>query len=429
MRTLTALFVLSMAATLPAQDLPHFGDAGLRSIQFVDDNEGWAAGDDGVVWHTINGGKNWERQSTGTRASLRCVHFLNPYSGWAVGRAELPGSRDGGVKWRLLNSNSIPGLNYVKFFGERVGVAAGDGSEAFPSGLFTTLDGGRTWKPVPGTRCPSWLAGDFTDTETGVLAGAWNRLAPGRDGGVGVGDVHSVGGRNVTGLKVNGERAIAVGQGALVMVSRNTAGVKWRFADLKLPHEVRAAIDFNAVAIHGAHVWAAGRPGSVVFHSADHGMTWEIQKTGQPLPLHAVCFLDANRGWAAGEVGTVLGTTDGGKTWSVQRQGGMRAAILFVHAQSSGVALDTVAALGGEEGYYAVGLGVTCPDPATLARRYDTDAERIAAAMKAADPLRATDPMRIAQVIRLCGGATGEQFWQFPIAGFQEGVDAQMLLD
>src|SRR5262249_27488186 len=86
MRTLTALLVLSMAATLPAQDLPHSGDAGLRSIQFVDDNEGWAAGDDGVVWHTINGGKNWERQSTGTRASLRCVHFLNPYSGWAVGR-------------------------------------------------------------------------------------------------------------------------------------------------------------------------------------------------------------------------------------------------------------------------------------------------------------------------------------------------------
>ena len=43
----------------------------LRCIQFVDENEGWAAGDDGVVWHTINGGKTWERQPTGTRASLR----------------------------------------------------------------------------------------------------------------------------------------------------------------------------------------------------------------------------------------------------------------------------------------------------------------------------------------------------------------------
>jgi len=242
-------------------------------------------------------------------------------------------------------------------------------------------------------------------------------------------DVDSLGGRNVTGIKVSGERAVAVGQGGLVMVAQTTAGVRWGFPDLKLPHEVRAAIDFHAVATRGPHVWAVGRPGSVVFHSADHGATWEMFKTGQPLPLHAVCFHDEKRGWAAGEMGTILATTDGGRTWVVQRQGGMRAAILFVHPQAKKVPLDTVAALGGEEGYYAVGLGVTCPDPATLARRYDSDAERIAAAMKAADPLRATDAQRTAQAMRLAGGAAGEVLWQFPIAGFQEGIDAQALLE
>jgi len=438
MRTLSAFFLFAVPAAIQAAELPHFGDAALRSIQFVDENEGWAAGDDGVIWHTIDGGRTWERQPTGTRASLRCVHFLNPYSGWAVGRVELPGggssgivlsTSDGGLRWRVINENSVPGLNFVKFFGERIGVVAGDGSEAFPSGLFSTLDGGRTWKPVPGTRCPSWLAGDFSDPETGVLAGAWNRLATIRDGAMGMMDVDPLGGRNVTGFKLNGERAVAVGQGGLVMVSQDTAGVRWGFADLKLPKETRAAIDFHAVAVHGAHVWAVGRPGSVVFHSADHGKTWETLKTGQPLPLHAVCFLDEKRGWVAGELGTILATTDGGRTWAVQRQGGMRSAILFVHAQSMAVPLDTVAALGGEEGYYAVGIGVTCPDPATLARRYDTEAERIAAAMKAADPLRATDPMRLAQALRQCGGAAGEQLWQFPVAGFQDGTDAQALLD
>lgn len=438
MRFATILLVIAIPACVFAQETLHYSDAPIRCIQFVDENEGWAAGDDGVIWHTINGGKNWERQPTGTRASLRALHFLTPYSGWAVGRMELPGggstgvvlgTSDGGLKWTILSSNSVPGLNVVKFFGERIGVAAGDGSEAYPSGLFATMDGGRTWKPIPGTRTPSWLAGDFTDPENGALAGAWNRLAAVRDGVMGPADVDSLGGRCVNALKIYGESAIAVGQGGLVMLSRDTAGVKWGFPDLKLPRELRASIDFHALAVRGLHVWAAGRPGSVIFHSADGGVTWEMFKTGQPLPLHAICFIDDKRGWAAGEMGTVLATVDGGKTWSVQRQGGMRSAILFVHANAKSVPLDTVAALGGEEGYLAAALSVTCADPATFAKKYNSDAERIAAAMKAADPLRATDNERLGLAMRLSGGAAGEVMWQFPIAGFQESPSAQAILD
>ncbi len=433
-----ASLLLCLAASSFAADVPHFGDATLRAVQFVDENEGWAAGDDGVVWHTIDSGKTWERQSTGVRASLRSIQFITPYAGWIAGRIELPGggssgvvlgTTDGGLKWRVLSSNSVPGLNAIKFFGDRDGIAAGDGSEAFPSGLFATVDGGRTWKAIPGLRNPTWLAADFSDPETGVVAGAWNRIAPVRDRTLGVADVDSLGGRNVTGLKLNGDRAVAVGQGGLVMVSSDTAGVRWGFPDLKLPKELRAAIDFHAVAVHKSHVWAIGRPGSIVFHSADHGTTWESFKTGQPLPLHAVNFLDEQRGWAVGELGTILNSTDGGRTWTVQRQGGMRSAALFVHANAKDAPLDTIAALGGEDGYLTVGLSVTCPDPATLARRYETYAERLAAAMKAADPLRASDPARLAQALRLTGGAVGEALWQFPVAGFQDAQDASTLLD
>jgi photosystem II stability/assembly factor-like uncharacterized protein len=35
--------------------------------------------------------------------------------------------------------------------------------------------------------------------------------------------------------------------------------------------------------------------------------------------LHAVYFLDQNRGWAVGGKGALLSTTDGGKTWAVMR--------------------------------------------------------------------------------------------------------------
>src|SRR5262249_41256822 len=114
----------AFAPCATAGDLRRFDDAALHAVQFVDRDEGWAVGDEGVIWHTIDGGQSWERQPTGVRASLRSVHFLNPYTGWAAGRTELPhGSsvgvllytRDGGLKWHECQPNTLPGLNHVRF--------------------------------------------------------------------------------------------------------------------------------------------------------------------------------------------------------------------------------------------------------------------------------------------------------------------------
>src|SRR5215469_56123 len=113
----------------------HPGDAAIRAIQFVDEREGWAVGDDGVIWHSIDGGQTWERQYSGVRASFRALHFITPYTGWVVGRMEMPGgvsrgivlvTTDGGLKWAPMSTDSLPGLNCVRFFDQRNGIAAGD---------------------------------------------------------------------------------------------------------------------------------------------------------------------------------------------------------------------------------------------------------------------------------------------------------------
>src|SRR5207302_10447984 len=132
------LVAVAFGPAAQAGDLAAFDDAPLHAVQFVDRNEGWAVGDDGVVWHTIDGGQSWERQPTGVRASLRSVHFLNPYTGWIAGREELPfrrGStgvilltRDGGVTWELRSRNSLPGLESIQFVDPRNGFIVGDGS-------------------------------------------------------------------------------------------------------------------------------------------------------------------------------------------------------------------------------------------------------------------------------------------------------------
>src|SRR4051812_15160310 len=109
--TLLAGFLCLGLLTVPtarAVEVRHFEDAALHAVQFADKNEGWAVGDEGVIWHTIDGGQHWERQPTGVRASLRSLHFVNPYFGWVAGREELAGggsagvvlcTQDGGVSW------------------------------------------------------------------------------------------------------------------------------------------------------------------------------------------------------------------------------------------------------------------------------------------------------------------------------------------
>jgi photosystem II stability/assembly factor-like uncharacterized protein len=417
LRISCALLLCVLGGFARAADLRSLEDAPLHAVQFVDALEGWVAGADGVVWHSIDGGKHWERQPTGTRAALRSIHFLNPYTGWAVGREELPHAGgsvgvvlftdDGGLRWDRMPTPTLPGLNFVRFFDGQTGVVAGDGSDLFPAGVFVTRDAGRSWHTAPGTRCPAWLAGDFRDPDTGVLAGAWGRLATLREGVFNPADVDKLGGRGVRAVRVQGRRAVAVGQGGLVLLSQDSGGDRWGFADLRRPPTQvgRASqpvgldglgrpsytgegwegeCDFDAVALVDEHIWIAGRPGSVVFHSADFGRTWEPIPTGQPLPLHALHFRDAQNGWAVGELGAILSTNDGGRTWAVQRRGGQRAAVLFVHARPDGAALETIAALGAEDGYLTAAIRVTAADPINADPRHAADAARWTAAQRRA---------------------------------------------
>ena len=46
--------------------------------------------------------------------------------------------------------------------------------------------------------------------------------------------------------------------------------------------------------------------------------TWARQRSGTMAWLHAVFFLDQNRGWVVGSKGTLLQTRDGGNTWTAR---------------------------------------------------------------------------------------------------------------
>jgi|GEM_PF-2038251 len=69
------------------------------------------------------------------------------------------------------------------------------------------------------------------------------------------------------------------------------------------------------------HGWAVGGgypDGSLILATADGGDSWSDQSPGTDEELSGVCFIDAQSGWAVGEMGAILVTADGGVTWTPQ---------------------------------------------------------------------------------------------------------------
>jgi photosystem II stability/assembly factor-like uncharacterized protein len=63
-----------------------------------------------------------------------------------------------------------------------------------------------------------------------------------------------------------------------------------------------------------------GEYGTIV-RTTDGGNSWTIQGSGTTQTLWAVSFTDANNGTAVGEGGTIVRTTDGGTHWTSQASG------------------------------------------------------------------------------------------------------------
>ncbi|WP_222623148.1 WD40/YVTN/BNR-like repeat-containing protein [Ramlibacter cellulosilyticus] len=83
----------------------------LVAVHFPSTSQGWAVGHDGVILHTADAGKTWQRQRDGrpdnADVPLLDVWFRDEHSGYAVGAfGTLLETRDGGATWQSAQASA-----------------------------------------------------------------------------------------------------------------------------------------------------------------------------------------------------------------------------------------------------------------------------------------------------------------------------------
>ena len=176
------------AAAPPASPTvpPERDDANLHALHLAGDSV-VACGDQGTVWTSADAGRSWTYRPAPTTLHLRSLSFLTGSLGWAAGggteafTAASEGvvlkTTDGGASWRRVDRTPLPAVVAVRFFTPDRGLAACVPTDAAPSGLWETTDGGATWVVRPGVRLGHWRAAALPSPRRAVLVGERGRVA------------------------------------------------------------------------------------------------------------------------------------------------------------------------------------------------------------------------------------------------------------
>lgn len=153
---------------------PFQEDLSFANLQFINEREGWLAGDT-QLWRTRNGGEDWKLIFVSKTAIDRIyeIELINSQLGWILGEDKIYKTVDGGDTWTQLARPFSDGrVLAFKFLedGER-GWAAGDtqhpsslkrpysffsdrynspgSKEGYYQYVSYTKDGGKTWQLLP----------------------------------------------------------------------------------------------------------------------------------------------------------------------------------------------------------------------------------------------------------------------------------------
>lgn len=252
----------------------------LNAVYFLDSKRGWVAGDGGVVLHTRDGGRTWTRQTVETKEAFNDVYFRNEEDGYLLAATQVFTTEDGGESWRpasrfqAVTFGADPELYSVRFTSKKRGWIVGSlsrGESVIDSLVLSTDNGGASWQRQRVPVRDELIHLDFDGDRRGWMVGSGGRILHTRDGGE-TWDVQNSG----------------------------TAAALYH-------------VDFEG----DERGWAVGARGTIL-RTEDGGHTWRAVPPPVSTTLLSVKFLNKEEGWAVGRGGVILRTDDGGSTWKQQ---------------------------------------------------------------------------------------------------------------
>lgn len=257
------------------------------TIYFQDENTGFIAGNDGVMYKTYDGGNSWMSLNTNTSLPLYDIFFINKNEGFAVGGEDHCGgtgcipkgaiiiyTKDGGQSWNpipITLSEQIV-LKSIYFTNDSFGFTVGDGL------ILSTEDRGATWNELKINNLGGVMMDvKFISAEKGFISCTFGKLLKTIDGGA-----------NWT----ISSPFNAIGANTLSFVNENL-------------------------------IFSAGY--SKMVKSQDFGNTW-VDLSNSPTDIFKLILISNNIGFAFGRgeysggdfghsYGAIYFTTDGGSTW------------------------------------------------------------------------------------------------------------------
>lgn len=235
----------------------------LVAVIFTDEKTGWATGHYGVVLHTVDGGKTWQRQLDGDIAADITAHYYAGKTGAEITPDMERVTRQAKALVAEKNSRSLLG---IWFENSQVGFVVGTFNR-----IFRTEDGGKTWTP--------WM--DRTDNPT---------------------ELHFYS------VYTDGKESYLTGeQGRIWRFDK----VKNRFSLIQTPYNGTL---FGLI-VDGDNLLVYGMRGSLL-HSGDQGKTWERIDPGTRAGISGGCRLPDGRIVLADQAGGVHLSSDHGKTFA-----------------------------------------------------------------------------------------------------------------
>lgn len=317
---LVAIGIFFMAAETRAQWVSQNSETNrtLRSVSFINARSGWAAGDSGIILHSVDGGTHWIRQQTPVIAPLMSVSFCDELNGWAAGEAgTLLKTSDAGASWVQVKKDTGRNVQHFKVqcLSPSVAIVLRDSFETdyyTNHRIWKTLDGGASWTEISPRKNFYRALNDihFISPSIGWACGFGG---PGMDGY----QIHRTTDGGAT-WSTCYFRAPTYWSVRKIYFKDATEG--WAFTD-SLYHStdggqtwtgigVPPVGDPNNVVMFGQIGYASEMTGKVI-KTIDGGFTWTNRSPASPGLVFGMSFISPEAGWLTGYSGRILHTDNG----------------------------------------------------------------------------------------------------------------------